>query len=237
MPLTSTVSPPLTLPLTVPVTNSPDSREFSSEPRRQALGLVTRQDRVAIAVLDRVGWRRRRSRRPAPRARPCRSEPIDRDETGLEAGVDDDEVGSRRGPPRRDHLAERISARSAGFLEQGGKRIRPWDAAAVWSWDMSMGIPMQRRTKPLRVGLTTDRRRPAGRMRQPRLSGTGCALPPAQHLRHRGSDGQARVVEQERVRGWLQRRRRGSGRVLSRASSSARKLWMFSQPKCPSKSI
>ena len=55
MPLTSTVRPPLTLPLTVPVTNSPDSSEFSSdEPRGEALGLVARQDGVAVAVLDGV---------------------------------------------------------------------------------------------------------------------------------------------------------------------------------------
>ena len=40
MPLTSTVRPPLTLPLVVPVTNSPDSRAFSrliQEARRLAL--------------------------------------------------------------------------------------------------------------------------------------------------------------------------------------------------------
>jgi len=40
MPLTSTVRPPLTLPLTVPVTKSPDSSEFSRlihEARRLAL--------------------------------------------------------------------------------------------------------------------------------------------------------------------------------------------------------
>ena len=40
MPLTSTVRPPLTLPLTVPETNSPDSSEFSRlihEARRLAL--------------------------------------------------------------------------------------------------------------------------------------------------------------------------------------------------------
>ena len=40
MPLTSTVRPPLTLPLVVPVTNSPDSSAFSSashEARRLAL--------------------------------------------------------------------------------------------------------------------------------------------------------------------------------------------------------
>ncbi len=40
MPLTSTVRPPLTLPLVVPVTNSPDSSAFSrasQEARRLAL--------------------------------------------------------------------------------------------------------------------------------------------------------------------------------------------------------
>ena len=43
-----TVRPPLTLPLTVPVTNSPDSSAFQRQPGGQALGLVARQDGVAM---------------------------------------------------------------------------------------------------------------------------------------------------------------------------------------------
>ena len=44
MPLTSTVRPPLTLPLVVPVTNSPDSRDFSRlihEAKRLAVSRLT----------------------------------------------------------------------------------------------------------------------------------------------------------------------------------------------------
>ena len=54
MPLTRTVRPPLTLPVTVPVTNSPDSSAFSSVIHDgEALGLVARQDGVAVAVFER----------------------------------------------------------------------------------------------------------------------------------------------------------------------------------------
>ena len=45
MPLTRTVRPPLTLPFTVPVTNSPDSSEFSSE-SQEARRLALSRDRM-----------------------------------------------------------------------------------------------------------------------------------------------------------------------------------------------
>jgi hypothetical protein len=74
MPLTSTVRPPLTLPLTVPVTKSPDSSAFSSDIHdARRLALSRAEDGVAVAVLDRVDGHRRRSRRPGPRPRPGRS--------------------------------------------------------------------------------------------------------------------------------------------------------------------
>jgi hypothetical protein len=51
MPLTRTVRPPLTLPDVVPVTNSPDSRDFfQGHPRSEALGGVAADDGVAVAV-------------------------------------------------------------------------------------------------------------------------------------------------------------------------------------------
>ncbi len=53
MPLTSTVRPPLTLPLVVPVTKSPDSSAFSrAQPRSETLGGVAREDGVAVAVFN-----------------------------------------------------------------------------------------------------------------------------------------------------------------------------------------
>ena len=45
MPLTSTVRPPLTLPLTVPTTNSPESSEFSSD-SHEARRLALSRDRM-----------------------------------------------------------------------------------------------------------------------------------------------------------------------------------------------
>ena len=45
MPLTSTVRPPLTLPLTVPVTKSPDSSAFSSD-SHEARRLALSRDRM-----------------------------------------------------------------------------------------------------------------------------------------------------------------------------------------------
>ncbi len=45
MPLTTTVKPPLTLPVTVPVTNSPDSRAFSSD-SHEARRLALSRDRM-----------------------------------------------------------------------------------------------------------------------------------------------------------------------------------------------
>ena len=54
MPLTMTVRPPLTLPLTVPVDDlARFHRFFQRQPRGQALGLVARQDGVAEAVFQR----------------------------------------------------------------------------------------------------------------------------------------------------------------------------------------
>lgn len=52
MPLVITVKPPLTLPVTVPVTSSPVSRAFEVHPGSQALGLIAGQDCVAISVFE-----------------------------------------------------------------------------------------------------------------------------------------------------------------------------------------
>ena len=45
MPLTNTVRPPLTLPFTVPVTNSPDSSEVSSD-NHEAKRLALSRDKM-----------------------------------------------------------------------------------------------------------------------------------------------------------------------------------------------
>ena len=103
MPLTRTVRPPLTLPLTVPVTNSPDSSEFSSESHGgEALGLVARQDGVAVAVLDRVDRDRDEIAGLDFELALVVLEFFDRN-VGfrLEAGVDDDEAVLDADRPRR----------------------------------------------------------------------------------------------------------------------------------------
>jgi hypothetical protein len=50
----STVKPPLTLPLMMPVTTSPSSNAFSRRFQVRALGLLARQAGFAEAVFDRV---------------------------------------------------------------------------------------------------------------------------------------------------------------------------------------
>ena len=94
MPLTSTVRPPLTLPLTVPVTNSPDSSELlERQPRGQALGLVARQDGVAVAVFDGVDGDRDEVADLDFELALVVLEFVDRNVgLGLEAGVDHHEV-------------------------------------------------------------------------------------------------------------------------------------------------
>ena len=93
MPLIMTVRPPLTLPLTVPVTISPFHRFFEVEPRREALGLVARQDGVAVAVFERFDRDGDEVADLDFEFALVVLEFFDGDESfGLEAGVDDHEV-------------------------------------------------------------------------------------------------------------------------------------------------
>ena len=125
MPLTSTVRPPLTLPLMVPVTNSPDSSAFSRRhPRGQALGLVARQDGVAVAVFDGVDGDRDEIADLDFDFALVVLEFVDRNVGfGLEAGVDDHEVVLDADDFGGDHFAGAHFGALQRFLEQGGKRF------------------------------------------------------------------------------------------------------------------
>jgi hypothetical protein len=126
MPLTSTVRPPLTLPLVVPVTNSPDSSDFlEGHPGGQALGGVAADDGVAVAVFHRDD------------GHGDEFSDLDFEFTlvalelrqghvgfGLQAGVDDHEIVLDTHHFGGDDLANAGFRAFQGFFKQIGKRFR-----------------------------------------------------------------------------------------------------------------